>query len=86
MKRNPHILTKTVENSIMLMDLAAGEIRILNETAGFIWKKIGSKATPSVLAKQLSQAFHVSEKQAYKDVVKFIRSYKAAGYIVSVKK
>ena len=86
MKRNPRIITKTSGNKIMLLDPVAGEIRMLNQTAGFIWKKLSPKTTPREIAKQLRHTFDVSRKEAYRDVVKFIRSYVAAGLIVFTKK
>lgn len=70
----------------MLLDPVAGEIRILNQTAGLIWKKLRLSTTPLEIAKHLSYVFDVSEKKAYRDVMKFIRSYVAASLIVSNKK
>lgn len=69
----------------MLLDPMAGEIRILNQTAGFIWKKLRLNMTPHEIAKQLSYTFDVSEEKAYRDVMKFIRSYVAASLIVANK-
>lgn len=85
MKRNPHIITKVIEDKIMLLDPVAGEMRILNQTAGLIWKKLRQDLTPLEIAKHLSQAFDVPEEKAYRDVLKFIRSYIAAGLLVSNK-
>ena len=86
MKRNQRIITKKIGDKIMLLDPVAGEIRILNQTAGFIWKKLRLKMTPLEIAKQLPHTFDVSEKKAYRDVVTFIRSYVAADLLISSKK
>lgn len=69
----------------MLLDPVAGEMRILNQTAGLIWRKLRLNITPLEIAKHLSYVFDVSEEKAYRDVMKFIRSYVAAGLIVANK-
>lgn len=80
-RKNPQVITKRIGKKIVILDPSAGEIRTLNETAGFIWRTIGGGATAKDIGKKVSQVFDVSLNKAEQDTLELLEKYLKAGLI-----
>ena len=86
MRRNLKIITKAVDDKIMLLDPGNGEMRILNEVAGIIWKMLGEKKSAEKIASKISESYTVSRKKALIDVKLFIDRYIKDGLLLPSKR
>jgi len=81
-KKNSRLITKKIGREVVILDPIAGEVKIFNETAGFIWSLLKKETTPKEIVQEVFRVFAVSQKTAQKDVLFWLRKCLQKGLIV----
>lgn len=88
MKRNPGIPTlsseliwRAMEDGLVIVSPEEGKVRVLNESASFIWTLIDGQRSVHEIAKQLSQEYEVTTEQALQDVGAFLNTMAKSGLV-----
>ncbi|MDP2923884.1 MAG: PqqD family protein [Candidatus Omnitrophota bacterium] len=81
LKKNPNIVSRTIEDETILMPIykTSDEINCiyaLNEVAARIWKLIDGKKNLGKIKKTLSEEFDATEKELNKKLDKFLKDLK----------
>ena len=82
-KKNPRLITKKISRQVIILDPIAGEIRTLNEVAGFVWGAIKRGITIKEIVQKVCETFDVPKTQAQKDTLRFLKKYFEEGLIQS---
>lgn len=77
-----HTAWRRVENESIVLDLNSSVYYSLNDTASFIWEKLGSGADLPEIAAALSEEFEVSEADAAKDIAKVVEMLRKEKLVV----
>lgn len=85
-KRSPKVISRKIKDQTYILDYVSGEIRILNEVAGFIWKLTKKKIKADEIVKKVRSEYKVDQKTANKDVSEFIDKYLKLGIFIEVKR
>ena len=81
MKRDDLSLCR-VQQDLLLLDMEFKKIHQLNETARFIWDKLGEIPDASEVAKLFAQEFGVDENVAQKDVSAIVSKMRELNLLV----
>jgi len=82
-KLNDSILSKTLADQEVLIDLQSGNYFGMNETGTLLWAKIKTGATRDELAEILREKFGLNDKEAKSDVKEFLSALKRDSLIES---
>ena len=66
-KYSPQAAWRRVENETIILDLNTSVYYSLNDTAAFVWEKLGPGATVPEIAAAMSAEFAVTTEKAAKD-------------------
>ena len=77
------VMVREIEQEVLLLDPASGQIHQLNLTAGFIWRKCDETSAEEIAA-QLAIEFEVEGDSAFKDVVETLGKLKRLNLIQDV--
>jgi len=72
-KKMGRIVSREVEDKIIILDPQEGNVYTFNNTAAHIWKFLYKKRALSEIVKKISIDFDIPEDQIQKDVSAFIR-------------
>jgi hypothetical protein len=75
-KRVDSVVSKTIEEQVVILDLQEGFFYTLNDTAGDIWNFISKPKSEDEIISYLVQKYNEDETKVKKDVEKFINKYK----------
>jgi hypothetical protein len=67
-----HTAWRRVENESIVLDLNSSVYYSLNDTASFIWEKLGTGASLSEIAAAVASEFDVTKGEASKDIGKVV--------------
>lgn len=74
-KQSSEVVQKKMEGKTYLLETEKGRLRVLNETAAFIWQECRRVTTIAELSKKVCREYEVKPKTAKKDVARFIQLY-----------
>lgn len=80
--RNKDLAWRVIEGSAFIVDSGGSMLHELNDTGSFIWELINAKHTLKEIASLVSEEFDVSQSQAEKDVLNFIKELEAKAIVV----
>ena len=81
-RRRPNeLMVREVEGDLLILDLEAGKIHQLNQTASYIWRHIDAAPAPEHLARILGESFDVDEQVALRDVLEALRRFRELNLI-----
>jgi hypothetical protein len=80
LKIHARVAWQAVDSEVVLVDLDQGCAVGLNETASFLWTRLASRSEAE-LARELAEAFDVTEEQAAADVAAFVSDVAGRGYV-----
>jgi hypothetical protein len=75
-KHASHTAWRRVENESIVLDLNSSKYYSLNDTASFIWERLGSGASLLEIAAALASEFEVGQTEAAKDVAKVVELFR----------
>ena len=85
LKHKPSLVWREVEDGVVIVSPAGGEVRALNQLGSSIWSKLdGSKSNSDILADLVTEFPKVGEHQLKTDLVEFITSLIEREMLVSV--
>ena len=73
LSKNEKIPWRLIEGQAILLDGEEGELIRLNEVGSEIWKAMDGRRTIGDITQHIAASFDVSERQAQKDVRRFVR-------------
>ncbi|MBI3550302.1 MAG: PqqD family protein [Elusimicrobia bacterium] len=76
------VMSRTVDDEEVLLDLERQAYFGLNRTGSFIWALLKSGTAPEEIARRLGEEFDVTPARARKDVDALIRRLKDRGLLV----
>jgi hypothetical protein len=71
-KRNPEMVTSTIDSEIVMMSIDNGEYYGLDEIGSRIWELLEDPITVEKLASDLLVEFEVEEETCYADTLDFL--------------
>ena len=75
LKHKPSLVWREVEDGVVIVSPAGGEVRALNQLGSTIWSKLdGSKSNSDILAELIVEFPKVAEQQLKSDLDEFIQS------------
>ena len=75
LKHNPVLVWREVEDGVVIVSPAGGEVRALNKLGSSIWAKLtGSKSATDILAELTTEFPKVGQEQLKNDLSEFISS------------
>jgi Coenzyme PQQ synthesis protein D (PqqD) len=80
-RRPDGVTVREVEGDLLILDLDAGQIHKLNQTASHIWRHLDAAPAPEQLARILGEAFEVEEEVALMDVLETLRRFRELNLI-----
>ena len=89
MKLNPDITLRAIGSRYMIVNNASEEVDFtdiycLNDTAAWLWKKIGAKEfSEEILTDWLCEAYIVERKIAQSDVEQLVKGWRQHGLILN---
>ena len=81
-KRRKAIITRDVDDGMLLLDASANLIHQLNETARFVWHYCDGRTSDKEIAVTLVRNYGIDEKIAMMDVIETLGKLKALNLIV----
>ena len=80
-KKNPDIVTRTIEDETILMPIYKTSddincIYTLNKSAAFIWEAIDGKRSMEKIKKMVSEKFESTEKEIDKEIKNLLKDLK----------
>lgn len=88
MRLNSNLELRKLGARYMIVDACTGEVNMtniftLNETAAWLWQKIGTKKfMPEELCSWLCEEYNVDPETARKDVANLLESWKEYGLLI----
>jgi hypothetical protein len=67
MRRNPALAWREIEEEIVIISPAENIMHELNDTGGFLWKRIDGKRSAMELAELLAETYDVAPAKALED-------------------
>lgn len=71
-RRSNKVVSHEFDGAVYFLDPRKNTVRVLNDTAGFIWNSIKTRQTAAAVADKLTKAFKVSRKQAENDILRYL--------------
>lgn len=71
-----------MDDEVVVLDLASGQVHHLNQTAGFIWSQFDGKASVAEVVETVVQQFEVDPGVAVRDVSEVADRLKSVGLLV----
>jgi hypothetical protein len=79
--QDPEVLWRVLQEEVVIVRPASGEIRVLNAVGALIWRCADGKRTVADLAREVSSRYAVSYDDAQLDVAAFIGELVAEGWL-----
>ncbi|MFZ5845095.1 MAG: PqqD family protein [Patescibacteria group bacterium] len=83
-KINPGVFSKKIGQTWIILEKDKKSYRQLNEVAGFIWSLLTTPKALTHIARQVTQNYQVSPKQARQDVEDFVSYLMKLGYLEKI--
>lgn len=80
-RQSNKVISHEFERAIYILDPHKNTVRMLNNTAGFIWNSIDKWQTVATVADKLTNQFKVSRRKAEDDVLRFLSKFAKLNYI-----
>ena len=80
-KRNPDVSWRSIEGQAVLIHNRLGEIQVLNEVGTYIWENLDED--PKALARNISELYEVSLKDAERDLAEFLDALRDSGALAN---
>lgn len=65
---------RNIENTVVILNPAQGNVHELNSTASLLWNKLDGKNSVSDLSDQLIEIYNLDQKEAQIDLFDFLKS------------
>ena len=79
--RDEQVVWQNVGDEVVIADIEGNTLRILNETAGFIWTLADGTRKIEDIAREVFDRFDVTPEQARADVIEFCQELLQSGLI-----
>jgi len=79
--RNPNIMFSDFENSVVMMDVEAGDYYDVDETGAALWKLLEQPMTLQAACDRLTQEFDVDPETCQHDVSEFLEEVAQIGLV-----
>lgn len=73
--RNKQIIARQIQGEFVVLDINAGKLYKLNETAKVIWKFLAKPRSTTEIVEKVVTKFDVQEKVAKKEVQLFVNEH-----------
>lgn len=84
--RRPGLLSRTVEDEVVILNRETGQVHRLNLTASYIWELCDGTNTPDDIAARLAADFDRTTDQVLDDVVRAIGNLRELDLLQSTDK
>jgi coenzyme PQQ synthesis protein D (PqqD) len=81
--RRPGLQARLVDDEMVVLDLASGQVHHLNHTASFIWSRFDGKASVAQIGEMVAQEFEVDPGVAARDVGEVAQRLRGSGLLVA---
>jgi hypothetical protein len=79
--RDQEVIWRILEDELVLVRPASGEIRVLNAVGATVWQFIDGKRSVADLAAEICDAYAVASDRAQTDVAAFVKELAAEGWL-----
>jgi hypothetical protein len=76
-ERAPGLSVEEIDGEYVVLDRRAGRVHQLNETAGFVWKRLDGEHSVAQIVEALCREYDVPEAQAREDVGNLIDMFRS---------
>lgn len=80
-KHEPELIWRTLDDELILVRPSDGQIRVLNQTAAFIWQQIDGEKTVASLVDRICDEFDVKNAEAETDLSELLGQLVKDGFI-----
>ena len=80
--RRSDLETRTVDEEVVILDLANGNVHRLNATASLVWNDCDGQRTVTDIATRLAARFHLTADDVISDVTAAITDLEQLGLLV----
>ena len=75
--RRSTLITRTIQNEVVILDRDGGNVHQLNVTASYIWEQCDGRTSPETIAERLAVAFGHTHGEVLADVMKTLDDLRA---------
>jgi PqqD family protein of HPr-rel-A system len=83
LRRKPDLQARLVDDEMVVLDLASGQVHHLNGTAGYIWSRFDGAASLAQIAESVAEQFDVDPRVAERDVNELAHRFTEIGLLVA---
>jgi len=83
LRQGPGLQARLVDDEMVVLDLASGQVHHLNGTAGFIWSRFDGTASLTQVAEKVAEHFDVDPRVAERDVNEVAHRFTEVGLLVT---
>lgn len=81
--RRPDLMTRTLDDELVIFDRDKNQVHRLNPTAAYIWNSCDGRHTPIEIAKNLADDFDHAQDAVYGDVVDVLNTMTRLGLLAT---
>ena len=82
LKQRSGLQVRRVDDEMVVLDLASGQVHHLNRTARFIWSRFDGKASVAQIGEMVAQEFEVDPGVAARDVTEVAQRLRGSGLLL----
>jgi hypothetical protein len=83
-KKRDDVSARVIAGETVVLDRDGGRVHQLNATASYVWERCDGSASPTEIARDLSEQYDVEPDQAVSDVTILVGQFRELGLLESV--
>ncbi|MET0554792.1 MAG: HPr-rel-A system PqqD family peptide chaperone [Vicinamibacteria bacterium] len=82
-KKRDDVSARVIAGETVVLDRDGGRVHQLNATASYVWERCDGSASPTEIARDLSEQYDVEPDQAASDVTSLVGQFRELGLLES---
>jgi PqqD family protein of HPr-rel-A system len=82
-KKRDDVSARVIAGETVVLDRDGGRVHQLNATASYVWERCDGSASPTEIARDLSEQYDVEPDQAASDVAILVGQFRELGLLES---
>jgi PqqD family protein of HPr-rel-A system len=82
-KKRDDVSARVIAGETVVLDRDGGRVHQLNATASYVWERCDGRASPTEIARDLSEQYEVEPEQAESDVATLVGQFRELGLLES---
>ena len=82
-KKRDDVSARVIAGETVVLDRDGGRVHQLNATASYVWERCDGNASPTEIARDLSEEYDVEPDQAANDVANLVGQFQELGLLES---